>query len=611
AGPDPVAGAADGDGRAVGGTAVADGHGPVPGGATGEPPLYVERCAWSVVWLGVLVGGCDLWGSWTAWPPVDVLAPALVAVALGGFVACWCTASPRSWWHQALALVAGLVAVATPHLVGIHNRRYYATDSAALDQVAARALTHGHDPYSASLASASLLLRTPASYWTYTVTGSHVVNMSYPAGSFLAYAAVYALGLHHAVVDWVDLVAWVASAVLLFLLLPRSLRWLAALVGMTGFFMGLFTGGGTDAVVVPLAMVAVWRWDRYGLGREAGLARWIGPVALGLACSVKQTPWFCVPFLLAGVWLEARRSGRRPLPLVARYLAVVLAVFTAVNLPFVVWDAPAWWHGVLTPLAQPLVADGQGVVSLALHGITGGANLGLLRVASGLALLAVLLAFVAWYDQLKRIWVLVLPVAFFFSPRSFSSYLVDLFPVAVVALATTAPAARGATEAGQARLGPVRLGPVRLGPVRLGTMRLGPMRLGAAVLAAATAAVTALAFVGAPLGITYRSSDVGSSQQRLRSVTVMVANRTGATVTPRFMVDLGAPHPSGFWTVAHHRQVVLGPHRTATVTLFPPAPAYLPPRATDYVVQAYTAGPNWLSTSADIWHDYVPTPRPR
>ena len=585
---------------AVDGTAVADGHGPVPDGTRGELPHYVERCAWSVVWLVVLIGGCDLWGSWTAWPPIDVLTPALVAVALGGFVACWCTASPRSWWHQALALAAGLVAVATPHLVGIHNRRYYATDSAALDQVAARALTHGHDPYTASLSSASLLLRTPAGFWTYTVTGGHVVNMSYPAGSFLVYAAAYALGLHHAVVDWVDLLAWVASAVLLFLLLPRSLRWLAALVGMTGFFMGLFTGGGTDAVVVPFAMVAVWRWDRYGLGREAGLARWIGPVALGLACSVKQTPWFCVPFLAAGLCLEARRSGRRPLPLVARYLAVVLAVFAAVNLPFVVWDAPAWWHGVLTPLAQPLVADGQGVVSLALHGITGGADSG----SSGWPA-----AWRCWPScwpswpgttSSSGFWVLVLPVAFFFSPRSFSSYLVNLFPVAVVALVTTAPAARGAAR-----------GATEPGQARLGTVRRGTVRLGAAALAAATAAVAAWAFVGAPLGITYRSSDVGSSQQRLRSLTVTVANQTGTTVTPRFMVDLGAPHPSGFWTAAHQRQVVLGPHRTATVTLFPPTPAYLPPRASDYVVQAYTAGPDWLSTSGDIWHDYVPPPPSR
>lgn len=580
------------------------GLGPVPGsGATGdgrgsplpaageERTVFFERCAWSLVWLGVLIGACDLWGSWTSWPPVDVLAPALVAVAMGGLVACWCVGSPRAWWHQWLALVSGLAAVATPRLVRIHTRRYYDTDAAALDHVAARALVHGHDPYTASLSSAALLLKTPAGYWTYTITGGHVLNLSYPAGSVLAYAAAYALGFHHAIVDWVDVTAWIASAVLLFLLLPRNLRWLAALVGMTAFFMDLFTGGGTDAVFVPFVMLAVWRWDRYGTGRQAGLARWIGPVALGLACSVKQTPWFCVPFLVAGIAVEAHRDGRRPLLVAARYLAVTVGVFTAVNLPFVVWGPEGWWHGVLTPMAQPLVADGQGLVSLALHGLTGGVDLTLLTVASSLALLATLVAFVAWYDRLKRIWVLILPVAFFFSTRSFSSYFVDLFPVALVAVATVAPAPGPAPRH------------------RWG--RVGPLRAAAGALAVATLAATALAFGGAPLAIAYRSSAVAPSQQRLYSVTVDVTNQTAAAVTPRFMVDLGAPHPGGFWEAAHRRPVVVGPHRTATVTLYPPAPVYLPPWASDYVVQAYTTGPDWLSTSGDIWHNYIPTrPRP-
>jgi uncharacterized membrane protein len=563
------------------------GHVGVQAPSTGDRLIFFERCAWSMVWLGVLIGACDLWGSWTSWPLVDVLAPALVAVAFGGFAVCWCTSSPRSWWHQVLALVSALVAAATPHLVSIHTRGYYETDAAALDHVAARILVQGRNPYASSLSSAALLLKTPTSYWTYTVNGGHILTMSYPAGSFLVYALAYALGFHHEVVDWVDAFAWVASTVLLFCLLPRSLRWLAGLVGLSGFFMGLFSGGGTDALFVPLAMLAVWRWDRYGLGREAGVARWIGPVALGLACSIKQLPWFCLPFLVLGIFIEAHRSGRSPLPTVARYVVVVLATFTAVNLPFIIWGASAWWHGILTPLAQPLVADGQGLVSLALHGLTGGVNLGLLADASALALLTTLAVFVAWYDRLKRIWVLVLPVAFFFSTRSFSSYLIDLFPVALVAVTSTAPATPATTRA------------------RLPWGPFSPVRLGAMALAAATAVVTALSFTGAPLALTYRSSAVGISQQRLYSLTVSVTNHTGATLTPRFMVDFGAPHPTGFWTTAHRRPVVVAPDHTATVTLYPPVPTYLPPWASDYVVQAYTTHPDWLSTSGDIWHNYV------
>jgi uncharacterized membrane protein len=582
----PRLGPLDAVGVAPVGRAV-DGGGHRGDDASGDERLVLlERCAWSLVWLGALVGGCALWGSWWSWPVADVLAPALVAASLAGLCVCWCSASPRAAWHQGAAMAAGLVAVVLPQAIDIHNRRYYASDSAALDHVAARVLVSGHDPYTSSLAAAALFFKTPTDFWTYLVTGGHVMAVSYPAGSFLVYAPALALGFHHAVVDWVDLFAWLAGAVILFLLLPRYLRWLGALVAMTGFFLGLFTNGGTDAAFIPFAMIAVWRWDRYGQGKAAGVARWIGPVALGLACSIKQTPWFCVPFLVAGIAIEARRSGRDPMRVVARYLGTVAVVFGAVNLPFIAWGASAWWHGTMTPITEPLVADGQGVVSLALHGLTGGVDLRLLMDASALALVAVVVAFCAWYEALKRIWLLLLPVAFFFSPRSFSSYLVDLFPVALVAIVTTAPAV---ASAGRRRVG-----------------RLPVVRAAAVGLAGATGVLAALSFTGAPLALTYRAASTGPAGLHLYSVTVAVTNRTGAALEPRFMVDVGADHPTGFWTTAHHRPVVLGPHATATVTLYPPAPTFLPQSASDYVVDAYTAAPQALSTTADIWRNAAP-----
>ena len=125
--------------------------------------------------------------------------------------------------------------------------------------------------------------------------------------------------------------------------------------------------------------------------------------------------------------------GRAPIRLCLRYLLTVLVVFAAVNLPFLAWHPGAWWHGTLIPLTGGLVADGQGFVTLATHGLTGGVNLTMLSLAGALAMVGGVAAFVAWYPQLKRIWPLLLTVPFFFSPRSLSSYLVDLFPVALVA----------------------------------------------------------------------------------------------------------------------------------------------------------------------------------
>jgi len=556
------------------------------GGLLTENSELLERGAWTLVWLGVLVGGVVLWASWWSWPVITVLAPALVALSIVGMVMCWCASSPRWWLHQSLAMAGALSAVAAPALITLHTRIFYLTDSAALDHVATRALVQGHNPYTSALSSTRLLLDVPQSFWTYTLTGGHVSTVSYPAGSFLFYAPAFALGFRHEVVDWMDLYAWLAAALLLFFLLPRAWRWIAALVTLTGVFTAIFSGGGTDAAVIPFAMLALWRWDRFGRAKEAGLARWIGPVALGVACSIKQTPWFLIPFLVVGVAIETRRAGRSPFPVMARYVAIAAGGFLAVNLPFIIWSPGPWWHGTVLPITQPLVADGQGVVTLALHGLTGGVNLDQLMVASSLALLSVLAAFVVWYDNLKRIWLLLLPASFFFAPRSFTGYLLDLFPVAIVGLVTVERARRANRY------------------WTWGRFRVGRLVFGA--LAVATGALTAVSFTEAPLQVNFDSAAIGPEQQHLLAVVVTVTNTTAETVRPHFMVDLGLPHPTGFWVTPSGRSVVLGPHARTTVVLSPPTPTYLPPWASDYVIYAYLDNPKSLSTTTEIWHNYIP-----
>ena len=303
----------------------------------------------------------------------------------------------------------------------------------------------GADPYVASMSSVAHLLSVPSRFWTYAVDGGHVTQFSYPAGSFLLSLPATALGVHMGV-DWTDLVAWLATIVLLFALVPASLRWLVALLGLTPFFLGSFSSGGTDAMFLPFFVLAVWRWDRYGRPSEPGLARWIGPISLGAACAIKQTPWFAVPMLVTGIFLEARRREWGPIRVSLRYLLTVFVVFAAVNLPFLAWHPWAWLHGTLIPLTGGLVADGQGLVTLATHGLTGGVNLTMLSLAGALAMVGAVASFVAWYPHLKRIWPLLLTIPFFFSPRSLSSYLVDLIPIALVAAVSVDSVPRDPSE---------------------------------------------------------------------------------------------------------------------------------------------------------------------
>jgi hypothetical protein len=555
-----------------------------PEGHDGDTTV-AERAAWTLVWLGVLTGGIDLWGFWWSSPLTVVLAGVITLGGIVGMTACWVVRSPRSTVLQALGLGAALVAVAFPEGVIIHTRLFYTTDSAAFDDVASRALLHGSNPYTTSLSGAARLLDVPDRFWTYTIAGGHVTHASYPAGSFLVNVPAMALGMHHHVVDWMDLTAWVVTGLLLFAFMPAALRWLAALVVLTPIFAGMFGNSGTDATFLPFLVVAVWRWDRFALGPDAGRVRWLGPIALGVACAIKQLPWFCVPFLLLGVAIEARRRGRSPFGTGVRYLVPVVVTFAVINLPFALWSPGPWLHGTLTPFVDPLIADGQGLVALATHGVTGGADLAFLAAAGALALVALLGAFATWYSALKRVWPLLLPAAFFFSARSLSSYLVDLFPVAVVAAVTVADAPASSRPLGSA----TRHRRSDRGRGLIPWVAVGMPTAGVVVC-------SALAFSSAPLQLSVLSVQSSHRGRVLDAVTVTVHNPTDAALSPHFLVNTGN-QPNGFWKPSGGGGTVVRPHGTVTLTLRSPVQTTAPEPGARWLVEAYTSTPRALSTS--------------
>jgi uncharacterized membrane protein len=530
------------------------------------------------VWLSVLVAGLGFWGSWSSWAPAGVFAPLLALAGVAGTAAVWLVRNPNSRVMQSVGLAITLVTVGLPQAAAIHVRQYYATDAAALNHVAARVLLHGKNPYTTSMQSASVLLKPPSAFWTYTVDGGHITQLSYPAGSFLLEVPAMALGFHHAIVDWMDLGAWLVVGALLFVMVPVTLRWFALVIALTSLLIALFSDGGTDALFIPFLILAVWRWDRFATRRGAGLAGWMGPVALGIACSIKQTPWFCIPFLVIGVALVAHRSGRNPWPVATRYLGIVVGIFVLVNLPFIIWSPVEWWNGMLLPFTHPLVADGQGIVTIALHGLTGGVRLSLLSLAGAFVYLALLVAYVLWFPVLKRSWLFLLPIVLFVPPRSLSSYLIDFFPVAIVgALTVAAPAAMQREAHSPAR----------------------NWRAGLAVAAplAVATAIGAVAFTSAPLDLAVTGFRTSNATQELDSVTVFVRNSTGHAVTPHFMVSIGASHPNGFWTTGARSPLVLGPGASTTVELRPSIYTWSPVRGGYWLVEAYTSSPNALSTS--------------
>ncbi|MFI5034772.1 MAG: hypothetical protein ACHQFZ_01025 [Acidimicrobiales bacterium] len=546
------------------------------------PPYLVERIGWSLVWLAVVSTGVDAWGDWSTWPGLAVVTPLLVLVGLVGLVLVWTTENPasRAWQHVGLGAAVGAVLFSGGAEIGA--RLYYTTDSAAFNDVATSLLVHGHNPYTSSLAGTTALLHPASGYWTYLLDGGHVSQVSYPAGAFLLQAPLVLLGLHHLTTDWLDLAAWVATVLVLFRALPSAQRWLAPLLLLATGYALSFANGGTDALFLPFLALAVWRWDRFVTPAGSRLYPWLSPVALGVACSIKQSPWFAVPFLLVAVALEARHADAGWLRCIARYAAWLVGTFTVINLPFLVWNANAWWHGTMLPLLSPLVPDGQGLITVALHGASRGVNLDRLWIAAALVTLALLAALALWYPRLKRAWLLFVPLVLFVPGRSLSSYLLDFFPVAVIAAVSVARPAERAP--------------------------LGSPRVRRAAIAVPLAAAVGFAWwslASAPLDVRVVHVATLSHHTAYASVTLRVRNDATGPVTPHFMLTVGGGHPTGYWdaTVTSGR-FPLAAGASATVVIRPPTFTWAPQYHTYWLISAYTSSPAGVSTSGPILWRY-------
>jgi uncharacterized membrane protein len=538
----------------------------------------VARAGWSLVWFGTLVAALGAWAFWSTWPVLALFGPLAALVAIGAIAVVWMGDLVRRSWFQWVSLgVALLVALLSQGAI-IASHASYSTDSAAFNQIAAMRLLRGINPYLGSMMpEAARLLHDPGNFWTYTLGGGHVSSASYPAGSFLFQVPLRVLGFHHLSTDVLDLLGGLAACLLLFVMLPKAIRWLAPTLLLGGSFLGIFANGGTDGLLLPFLLLAVWRWDRFAEGSAAGAAGWLSPLALGLACSVKQTAWFCVPFLVIGVGLEAYRRRSSVLRPTLAYLGAAAGAFALINLPFIIWSPAAWWRGVTLPISQPLVPDGQGLVTLGLHGITRSVHLGALDLAGMLAGVALLVGFVLWYQHLKPVWLFLLPFVLFVPGRSLFEYLVDLLPAALVAATSvervTAPVV---------------------------SLRPALRRALLAIPAAGVALFVVLGLTSPVLGVQVDSVATTYGTRLYRSMDLTLANNTSTRVTPHVMVLENNTHPNGFWHLAGYRPLVLAPHQTRQVTLFPPGITWTSLRDQYWIVAAYAADPASVSTSVPM-----------
>ncbi len=182
----------------------------------------------------------------------------------------------------------------------------------------ARALLHGHDPYSVSY-DYGLLRTYPVGVWR---------HIPYLPGIFAFGMPRALLGRGPLTDARVGFTVVSLAAALLALRQSgisgerRLLLLMVLLILPTG--ARYLVGGGDDIAVLALLLLAVVL-ERRGRPVAAGLVA-------GLAAVVKQTAWLGLPFLaLAAVDRDGRRAGWR-------YLAAVGAVVVPVVGPFALWD---------------------------------------------------------------------------------------------------------------------------------------------------------------------------------------------------------------------------------------------------------------------------------
>lgn len=540
----------------------------------GTPVL--NRSIWTFVWFAILAVGTNSWGSWSSWSGFAVIGPVIALMGVVGMVFVWTIPDSRyrGFEHASFGASIATVLLANGPLLAANH--YFSTDSAAFNQRALQLLVRGQDPYTATFHASQLLLKHAANLWTYTMNGAHIDKLSYPAGSLVLQAPFLLLGLRHLTTDWVDLFAWLAAAAILYVVSPKNEKWLAPLLVLASMFTFLFAHGDTDAMFVPFMMLAALRWDDFITSRGPSWTRWLGPVSLGVACSIKQTPWFTVPFFLVGIAIEANRQGVPVARTLTRYVGLVSAPIVAINLPFLIWSPGSWLHGAFLPLTQPLVPDGQGLVSLATHGVARVVHPMDLQWAAALLLAALLASYVIWYPTMKRVWLFALPLILFVPSRSLSTYLVDFIPAAFVIVLTTTRVTGASVLESRPLL----------------------RRSIVAVPAACAVVAATLAFISPPLGVKLDDYSSVADGQFFGPLTVTLHNNTDRPVSPHLMVVVGTDHPDGFWRPeTTSGALTLAAHATITATFKPPVGTSAPTRDENWLVEVLTASPSALMTT--------------
>lgn len=527
---------------------------------------WSARTWWTLAGVALINWSVQLLGATTSFSWVAALMILAGGWGLGIAVLSWLPAARPAGLQRHANVVAWLTAVLVIVLfvawayVQVRNAPGYGTDELAFNQYAAQLASHGIDPYRHSMAPAFPEFQVSPDGYTYTLAGAPVTALSYPALAFLAYVPFLLLGWSTQLAVVINVIAWAGAVLLMFALIPRPQRAAALVLGSVAVYIAYAVGGVTDSLYVPLLVGAAYRWDRFGLSRWS----YLGPVLLGLATAMKQTPWPLVPLIVCALALdEYQRSGRRgALRRGGIYLLVAGVAFLVPNLPYLIAAPGPWLHGVLTPLDGDIVPAGQGTVALSLFLRLGGGSLLAYSAAAVLMALLVILVYIRTYPLLRPATFLLPAVVLFFASRSYGNYLAELLPAALVGATTIGPAVARTRQASHKQAD------------RAGS-RWRPTRWRVAIGGAATLFVVVLIHaVTARPPLTVHIAAVRTTGQlaTIEQLKLDVTNDSGSAVHPAFTLDEGGGLTT-FWHVARGPSTLAAGKSTTYTIVAPNFPA--------------------------------------
>ena len=174
----------------------------------------------------------------------------------------------------------------------------------------------------------------------------------YPAGSFLVPSLFLLMGISDMRIIYIILmipvllyVIWISPAryrLLLFIIMVMSLElWNSLISGETGF------------LIFPFLLLG---WVLFKKNPVASA------ICIGLAATIKQVTWFFIPFYLILIY---RTQGIKK---ALQSLLIILLIFAATNLPFIISDPQLWFSSITSPMTDKFPL-GVGIITLVTSGL--------------------------------------------------------------------------------------------------------------------------------------------------------------------------------------------------------------------------------------------------